>query len=561
MESLFEHTVYFPAVGEAADPVDCEALEQRTHFYLGETVHFLVVLRKGRLLKAKPIGDLFAVATVGAQFGDSRRDLNNSVEEETEAEEDQADISYEHHRRSADANRKFIECCPILNHNNARHRMEPVKSTQLSEEQISFRLTVTLDRLPVNTLQATIVVSVWERDEDQVEVREHGYLGLLQLYSPTRAFREDLNKFKAQVSATLNVLPPPSVRCQQLTVSGKHLTFLKVLNGASQEELCITDVRILPNYNLSYLPMMPDGSVLIVDNVCHQSAEVTMASFYRVDSEWSRLPSILGTLEEHNFLFRLQLQDTDDHHSSEGLEIPLVAVLQWRTSTLPHARHIVTFYSLPSIRLNRPRLVMTASCPNVVRPRESFSVKYTLVNNLRDFMSVRLHWNFQGEFSRHVASSRHGRDLASILSSACPANAVRGHQDGEVTAVVCQSPFRNLGRCRKGSSMSFTVVFQILGTGLFELSEHMKMKLQFKAPPEEHQSPKPCTPPSSGSVARSLSFSHQLPPSKPQHVRTGSMMERPFSNFLYMSPEQSVSSLDQVAKRQCQVFVLEHISS
>ncbi|XP_051935059.1 trafficking protein particle complex subunit 14 isoform X2 [Hippocampus zosterae] len=536
MESLFEHTVYFPAVGEAADPVDCEALEQRTHFYLGETVHFLVVLRKGRLLKAKPIGDLFAVATVGAQFGDSRRDLNNSVEEETEAEEDQADISYEHHRRSADANRKFIECCPILNHNNARHRMEPVKSTQLSEEQISFRLTVTLDRLPVNTLQATIVVSVWERDEDQVEVREHGYLGLLQLYSPTRAFREDLNKFKAQVSATLNVLPPPSVRCQQLTVSGKHLTFLKVLNGASQEELCITDVRILPNYNLSYLPMMPDGSVLIVDNVCHQSAEVTMASFYRVDSEWSRLPSILGTLEEHNFLFRLQLQDTDDHHSSEGLEIPLVAVLQWRTSTLPHARHIVTFYSLPSIRLNRPRLVMTASCPNVVRPRESFSVKYTLVNNLRDFMSVRLHWNFQ-------------------------ANAVRGHQDGEVTAVVCQSPFRNLGRCRKGSSMSFTVVFQILGTGLFELSEHMKMKLQFKAPPEEHQSPKPCTPPSSGSVARSLSFSHQLPPSKPQHVRTGSMMERPFSNFLYMSPEQSVSSLDQVAKRQCQVFVLEHISS
>lgn len=27
------------------------------------------------------------------------------------------------------------------------------------------------------------------------------------------------------------------------------------------------DVRILPNFNASYLPMMPDGSVMLVDNV------------------------------------------------------------------------------------------------------------------------------------------------------------------------------------------------------------------------------------------------------------------------------------------------------
>lgn len=29
------------------------------------------------------------------------------------------------------------------------------------------------------------------------------------------------------VSTTLNVLPPPTVKCQQMTVSGKHLTVLK----------------------------------------------------------------------------------------------------------------------------------------------------------------------------------------------------------------------------------------------------------------------------------------------------------------------------------------------
>lgn len=42
---------------------------------------------------------------------------------------------------------------------------------------------------------------------------------------------------------------------------------LSVLNASSQEEVSIRDVRILPNLNASYLPMMPDGSVLLVDNV------------------------------------------------------------------------------------------------------------------------------------------------------------------------------------------------------------------------------------------------------------------------------------------------------
>lgn len=40
-----------------------------------------------------------------------------------------------------------------------------------------------------------------------------------------------------------------------------------MLNDSSQEEVSIRDIRILPNLNASYLPMMPDGSVLLVDNV------------------------------------------------------------------------------------------------------------------------------------------------------------------------------------------------------------------------------------------------------------------------------------------------------
>ena len=116
------------------------------------------------------------------------------------------------------------------------------------------------------------------------------------------------------VSTLLTLLPPPVLKCRQFTVAGKHLTVLKgeqtggsglgwqcgpgqyggdrsslrggglvwseefrfselswlpptVLNSSSQEEISVWDIRILPNFNASYLPVMPDGSVLLVDNV------------------------------------------------------------------------------------------------------------------------------------------------------------------------------------------------------------------------------------------------------------------------------------------------------
>lgn len=48
--------------------------------------------------------------------------------------------------------------------------------------------------------------------------------------------------------------------------------------------------------------------------------------------------------------------------------------------------------SLPSIRLDRPCFVMTASCESPVRTYERFTVTYTLLNNLQDFLAVRLVW-------------------------------------------------------------------------------------------------------------------------------------------------------------------------
>nr|XP_057922801.1 trafficking protein particle complex subunit 14 isoform X2 [Doryrhamphus excisus] len=511
MEALFEHFIYFPVspVATGTGTEELATLPVRTSFYLGETVHLLLVLKFRGGASCIKIGELYAVATVSEDYngGGKRRSFENSLHRSDEDDEDRLKSSI----------RTFKHCNPLLNHSNQRHSMEPVK----------------------------VAVTLWEEDEDSMEAREHGYLHLLQLYNPMHTFREDLHHtFKTQVHATLKVLPPPSVQCQQMTISGKYVTFLKVLNCSSQEEVCITDVKILPNYNLSYLPMMPDGSVLVVDNVCHGSAEVTMASFYRVDSRSSRLPSMLSALEEHNFLFRLHLHDKEEEDSSEGLEVPLVAVLHWSTSALPYTRYISTFYSLPSIRLSRPRLVMSATCPSAVKPLENFWVKYTLLNNLHDFLSVRLVWNLEG-----------GKE---------------GHQGDP--KVVCQSPFNNLGGCRKGSIVSFTVAFQILGTGLFELSQHMKMKLQFTAPPVYGPASEPRSPQTNSSertsLGQSTSFSHQQPPIM-HHVRTGSMMEHPPSSSTPLCPPQAVKglcrpppehsliSLDKVVKRGCQVFVLD----
>ncbi|KAF4089289.1 hypothetical protein AMELA_G00064420 [Ameiurus melas] len=553
MESQCEYFMYFPAVpiSDLSDPARYRTLPRRSHLYLGETVRFLLVLRaqsaSGSGCSEERAGrgwrelaaSLRALASVCP--GESRaRGRERSVEDGAEEEEsDEDDGAASCSVRGATTYRGFRECKPLLIHNNpgngAREfRRAPVQSPVdepvVLNDEVIFPLTVSLDKLPVNTLK-------------------------VKQKSPCQTFRQDLNTFKAQVSTTLNVLPPPTVKCQQMTVSGKHLTVLKVLNGSSQEEVCVHDVRILPNFNASYLPMMPDGSVLLVDNVCHQSGEVAMASFYRMDSESSHLPSMLSALEQQNFLFQLQLSDQAQDDSNEGLEVPLIAVLQWSTPKLPFTSCIYTHYSVPSIRLDRPHFIMTASCPSAVRAHEHFRVRYTLLNNLQDFLAVRLVWTPEGRGQK---------------------------EDPAVNAVVCHSPLSNLGYCRKGSTLSVSVAFQILKAGLFELSQHMKLKLQFTAsvsnpPPEARPLSRKNSPSSpavrdildrhqaSLSLGRSQSFSHQQP-SKSHLTRTGSVMERraitppvgsPVGRPLYLPPERSILSLDKIAKRECKVLVLE----
>nr|XP_015830216.2 trafficking protein particle complex subunit 14 isoform X3 [Nothobranchius furzeri] len=605
MESQCEYFMYFPAVPitDLSDPARYRSLPRRSHLYLGETVRFLLVLRcrdagatpteqgpggadgaavnfgtesAGSRAWRELAGSLCAVASVSPGENNRHRGNYHRHHDYQSSGDEDAEDDYIAAAEAAIAAlgsrvdsrcRSFRDCKPLMIHNSSgtasrEFRRAPVQSP-LDEpvvlpDEVIFPLTFSLDKLPVNTLKVKVMVTVWKKEAEKVEVQELGYLNVLQQREPSHTFRHDLNTFKAQVSTTLTVLPPPTLRCKQMTVSGRHLAILKVLNESSQEEVNIRGIRILPNLNASYLPMMPDGSVLLVDNVCHESGEVGMASFSRVESLACHLPSMLSALEEQDFLFQLHLNETLPDESSEGLEVPLVAVLQWSTPKMPFTNCIYTHYRLPSIRLDQPRFVMTAVCPSSVRVKERFKVKYVLLNNLQDFLAVRLVW-----------TPEVGRGQT---------------EDSALSAVVCHTPLSNLGQCRRGSTLSFSVPFQILKPGLYELSQHMKLKLQFTASvsnptPDARPLSRKNSPSSpavrdlldrhQASLGRSQSFSHQQP-SRSHIMRTGSAMERraitppvgsPVGRPLYLPPQdKTLLSLEKIVKRECKVLVVDPVS-
>uniref|UniRef100_A0A6I8PRB1 Trafficking protein particle complex subunit 14 n=1 Tax=Ornithorhynchus anatinus TaxID=9258 RepID=A0A6I8PRB1_ORNAN len=651
MESQCDYSMYFPAVPLppraelAGDPGRYRALPRRNHLYLGETVRFLLVLRcrgagrPGPGAAAWP--DLAAALAALASVSAGDRAPGPAAP-----------------GPSADAGpgdpggSLFRGCSPLLTHGPgpaaATAHLLPVEEPIVSTDEVIFPLTISLDKLPPGTLKAKIVVTVWRREAETPEVRDHGYLRLLQTRAPGQTFREEQSAFKAQVSTLLTLLPPPGLKCRQINVAGKHLTVLKVLNGSSQEEISVWDVRILPNFNASYLPVMPDGSVLLVDNVCHQSGEVSMGSFCRLPGASGCLPCPLSALEEHNFLFQLRGGEQPPPGGKEGLEVPLVAVVQWSTPKLPFTHSIYTHYRLPSIRLDRPCFVMTAACESPVRAHERFTVTYTLINNLHDFLAVRLVWTPEhaqagaarpgggegtgrGRTGRRAAARRlepgrqkdpgsdpfsetAGRSLlrasvpwagkrgsTPVLRTAPgPQEALHGYRryhrhsgkqlseeerrsmQAALDAIVCHTPLNNLGFSRKGSALTFRVGFQALRAGLFELSQHMKLKLQFTAsvshpPPEARPLSRKSSPSSpavrdlverhQASLGRSQSFSHQQP-SRSHLMRSGSVMERraitppvasPVGRPLYLPPDKAVLSLDKIAKRECKVLVVEPV--
>ncbi|XP_042300650.1 trafficking protein particle complex subunit 14-like, partial [Sceloporus undulatus] len=273
MESQCDYFMYFPAVPFPArevlmgEPGRYRALPRRNHLYLGETVRFLLVLRcrscssssgGSRAPWGELAGSLSALASVspGAGAGGEAAAEPLLLGDPEEPQEEQgprrqpplgaaegegaaagggpsaASSSSSSAPAASGAPRSpFRQCRALLTHGHGASGKPPagvpLEEPIVSTDEVIFPLTISLDKLPPATLKAKIVVTVWKRDQEKAEVRERGYLSILQDRAPSQTFREEQGAFKAQVSTMLTVLPPPEVKCQQLNVSGKHLTVLK----------------------------------------------------------------------------------------------------------------------------------------------------------------------------------------------------------------------------------------------------------------------------------------------------------------------------------------------
>ncbi|KAI3376715.1 hypothetical protein L3Q82_017141 [Scortum barcoo] len=391
-----------------------------------------------------------------------------------------------------------------------------------------------------------------------------------------------------------------------------------------------------------------------------------MASFYRIDSESSRLPSMLSALEEQNFLFQLQLQDKAEEDSSEkfrrnsrelrgqslcfrgapagdgdsGIQPQhrtnhqqaqkADQIRELRRCGAGRPRKNLHFDLLDSVLGDRPACQLTGALNSATAMLEdmvddsiqsSADPQLSAIEDIDDAdqglppprqctspapstvsssSTRRGFGSFIGGYVTVVPSNTAFHKLLliaqypfgsssavddSFLSQYCEASGALlahsgGQQDCRMGAVVCHSPVNHLGQCRKGSTLSFAVAFQTLRTGLFELSQHMKLKLQFTAsvstPPGEPRSPLRNSPSLPSPAVRELlerhnpsrcqSFSNQYP-SKSHHVRSGSMTEHQViicpeglsvGRTLYLPPDDNnLISLDKIAKRECKVLVLE----
>uniref|UniRef100_A0A3B5MM16 TRAPP14 N-terminal domain-containing protein n=1 Tax=Xiphophorus couchianus TaxID=32473 RepID=A0A3B5MM16_9TELE len=171
MESQCEYFMYFPAVPitDLSDPARYRSLPRRSHLYLGETVRFLLVLRcrdaavtpseapgkaggRGGLAGAwrELAGSLCAVASVSP--GENSRHRGNHQDYQSSGDEDALGSRVDSRCRS------FRDCKPLLIHNSSG-TASPLDEPVVLTDEVIFPLTVSLDKLPVNTLK--VKVSRW----------------------------------------------------------------------------------------------------------------------------------------------------------------------------------------------------------------------------------------------------------------------------------------------------------------------------------------------------------------------------------------------------------------
>ncbi|XP_078614073.1 trafficking protein particle complex subunit 14-like isoform X1 [Branchiostoma floridae x Branchiostoma japonicum] len=491
----------------------------------------------------------------------------------------------------------FRDCVPLLLHNSsAKDQAEKGEDpVTISDDTVVFPLRVSLDKLPVGTKRVGVSVVVWnpEVDSGEEDAEEN-------TNTPAESVEEQVTKevkessdvkchvrillcqyHSDRVTETFPLLPPPLVKCRKVSVGRKHFLIIKVYNS-SCEDVTVHQLQIIPNCNAAF---QHDGAEKTspqpnIQTPSKRTAEGGLFSLVHTDP--SQLPSHLQPLEELCLVFQIVVNDNWNAGKYESHESALLLLMLWQPGKAVKSNsseeHIHTHYSLPVMKLDEPQFIMNATCPSPVYVGQRFDVKYTLVNNLQDFLTIKLVWSpekaLQDQKDKTEASIRSAR---SVMDS-----------------VVCHTPSYNLGFCKCGSTVSFTVPFQVLRPGLFEVGQHMKLKLQFNTItpnfPHSHSgsSDGKSTPGSSfsrtnspnftpdkkqGMAAKSYSFTDSTSaaivktqyypagvrqtnsPTHSQDSRTSSP-SRSVPAFL-AQPPAPVLSLDKIMKHNCKVYVME----
>nr|XP_054771115.1 trafficking protein particle complex subunit 14-like [Lytechinus pictus] len=330
----------------------------------------------------------------------------------------------------------------------------------LKERTLILPMSVSLGSLPEGTGPsdthiATVNVDISEsrascgkREDDRIDM-------LLQCPMEEVIHAEEEQNVIYNVSADFTVLPPPQVNCQHFSVCGKHYLVTKVCNSYP-EELVIQNIQVYVNKNINM--ESASASTALTSDAGDWSS---FLSIELLPSQRDQSSTSLHPKEEHTFVFQVTWDcSLPSNRPNEPVDFPLFLVIEWNTPSIAMKQSIQSHYHLPTVTMDFPAFIVLSQCQSPVTTGKGFTVTYTLLNNLRDFLGITLIW--------------------------IPDREPRGDSYSEsriADRIVCQEPTKQLGPSKKGSTIKVPITFQALKAGVQELGKFMKLRLQYASKP------------------------------------------------------------------------------
>ncbi|XP_076356550.1 trafficking protein particle complex subunit 14-like isoform X2 [Tachypleus tridentatus] len=304
------------------------------------------------------------------------------------------------------------------------------------------------------------------------------------------------------------------ITSRYFTVDGQHYFCINLSNV--EEETVIRSIYLTAEgKNELFVATLYDGETPKEECAFHKQTGLRCSSWK------NQFPIRLQPREQHSYLFLINFNKTEFKKVNKDVEIPLSAVLE--TEHNCYTKTII--HMLPSLRVRRPLLTMTAECGPPLHLNDSFQVKYTITNHLQDFLAIYLFWDPTVPSTPFSTHSNQGQESKSI---------------------ICHKPLSYLGSCEGGSKLHTTVCFSATKEGVYEVGQHMKLKLHYRTETVTNTRTLP-------------SYPTSLEPQPVRRFQDGisGSCEDPIGSLFYQSPV--VLALDKIVKQPCQIYLFKSI--